>query len=58
MTSSRRFSFGERFARDLRTPLRRFRGGKHFTPEDHPDVLAAEITSLTREAEQLAGPVP
>lgn len=51
-------AFGERFARDLRTPLRRIRGGKHFTPEDHPDVLAAEITSLTREAEQLAGRGP
>ncbi len=49
-------AFGERFARDLRTPLRRIEGGKHFTPEDHPDVLAEEITSLVKQAEQLAGP--
>lgn len=38
--------YGERFARDLRAPLRRIEGGKHFTPEDHPEVLAEEITAL------------
>ena len=41
--------YGERFARDLRTALRRIEGGKHFTPEDHPDVLAEEIGSLVAE---------
>ena len=41
--------YGERFARDLRTTLRRIEGGKHFTPEDHPDVLAEEIRSLVGE---------
>jgi pimeloyl-ACP methyl ester carboxylesterase len=38
--------YGERFARDLGTDLRSIEGGKHFTPEDHPDVLAAEIDGL------------
>ncbi len=41
--------YGERFARDLRTTVRRIEGGKHFTPEDHPDVLAEEIRGLVRE---------
>jgi thiol-disulfide isomerase/thioredoxin len=31
--------YGERFARDLGTTLERVEGGKHFTPEDHPDVV-------------------
>lgn len=41
--------YGERFARDLGTTVRRIEGGKHFTPEDHPDVVAEEILSLTAE---------
>jgi pimeloyl-ACP methyl ester carboxylesterase len=41
--------YGERFARDLGTTLRRIEGGKHFTPEDHPDVVAEEIRSLAAE---------
>ncbi len=41
--------YGERFARDLGTTLRRIEGGKHFTPEDHPDVIAEEIRSLAAE---------
>jgi pimeloyl-ACP methyl ester carboxylesterase len=41
--------YGDRFARELRTPLRRIDGGKHFTPEDHPDVIAEEIRSLVDE---------
>ncbi len=41
--------YGERFARDLRCPLRRIEGGKHFTPEDHPDVVAEEIRGLAAE---------
>lgn len=38
--------YGERLARDLRAPLRRIAGGKHFTPEDHPDVIVEEIEAL------------
>ena len=42
-------AYGERFARDLGTAVRRIEGGKHFTPEDHPDVVAEEIRSLAAE---------
>lgn len=39
-------AYGERFARDLRAPLRRIEGARHFTPEDHPEALAEEINLL------------
>jgi pimeloyl-ACP methyl ester carboxylesterase len=42
-------AYGERFARDLGARLRQIEGGKHFTPEDHPDVIAEEIRSLAAE---------
>jgi pimeloyl-ACP methyl ester carboxylesterase len=42
--------FGERFSRDLRAPLRRIAGAKHFTPEDHPEIIAEEILKLVGEA--------
>lgn len=45
-----KIEYGERFARDLGAPLRRIPGGKHFTPEDHPDVVADEIMALVRTA--------
>ncbi|HEX2140199.1 MAG TPA: alpha/beta fold hydrolase [Woeseiaceae bacterium] len=38
--------YGERFARDLRAPLRRIEGASHFTPEDHPEVITEEINWL------------
>jgi pimeloyl-ACP methyl ester carboxylesterase len=41
--------YGERFARDLGTPLQRIEGGKHFTPEDHPDVIAQALNDLLAE---------
>jgi pimeloyl-ACP methyl ester carboxylesterase len=41
-----KLDYGERLARDLRAPLRRIPGGKHFTPEDHPGVIAEEIEAL------------
>ena len=50
-----KLEYGERFARDLDAPLRRIRGGKHFTPEDHPIVLADEIMIL---AKAVAGSAP
>jgi pimeloyl-ACP methyl ester carboxylesterase len=40
--------FGEFFAHDLKTELRRIPGGKHFTPEDHPDEVAQGINDLVR----------
>ncbi len=39
----------KRFARDLGTTVRRIEGGKHFTPQDHPDVIAEETRSLAAE---------
>lgn len=41
-----KIGYGERLARDLSAPLRRIEGGKHFTPEDHPDIIATEINAL------------
>lgn len=41
--------YGERFARDLRTDLWRIEGGKHFTPEDHPDDVAEAVNEVLKE---------
>ncbi|MEZ5093684.1 alpha/beta fold hydrolase [Nocardioides sp.] len=38
--------FGERLAADLGTEVRRIPGGSHFTPEDHPDLVAEAINEL------------
>ena len=43
-------AYGERFARDLGAPLERIAGGRHFTPEDHPEAIAAALHALVREA--------
>jgi pimeloyl-ACP methyl ester carboxylesterase len=40
--------YGERLARDLDAPLHRIEGGKHFTPEDHPDEIARAVNELVR----------
>jgi pimeloyl-ACP methyl ester carboxylesterase len=42
-----KLEYGERLAKDLDAPLRRIEGAKHFTPEDHPDVLVEELNKLT-----------
>jgi pimeloyl-ACP methyl ester carboxylesterase len=47
--------FGEFFARDLNTELQRIPGGKHFTPEDHPEVIAAAVNDLVREVRAKKG---
>ncbi|MDP9430681.1 MAG: alpha/beta fold hydrolase [Actinomycetota bacterium] len=39
-------SYGRRLAADLGTTLQPIPGGKHFTPEDHPDVIAAAVDEL------------
>jgi len=36
----------ERLAADLGTSVERIDGGKHFTPEDHPEVIARGINEL------------
>lgn len=38
--------YGERLAWDLDTPLDRIEGGRHFTPEDHPERIARSIQDL------------
>lgn len=52
--------YGERLAKDLNAPLRRIEGGKHFTPEDHPDVIAEEINLLMSDVgtAETTGPRP
>ena len=39
----------EQIAADLRAPLRIIPGGRHFTIEDHPDVIAAEVKAVLNE---------
>ncbi len=46
-----RVHYGERFARDLGTTLTRIEGGKHFTAEDHPDVIAEALNDLILEVQ-------
>jgi pimeloyl-ACP methyl ester carboxylesterase len=41
--------YGERFARDLGVAFERIEGGKHFTPEDHPERIAQALESLVGE---------
>lgn len=43
--------WAERLARDLGTRPIAIRGGKHFTPEDHPDIVAAAVRAVVAEAE-------
>lgn len=44
-----KIEYGERFARDLSAPLQRIDEGKHFTPEDHPEIIAEGINQLIAE---------
>ena len=46
-----KIGYGYRLAYDLDAPLDRIEGGKHFTPEDHPDRIAAAINELLGERE-------
>lgn len=41
-----KIEYGERLASDLSAPLRRIEEGKHFTPEDYPEIIAEEIMAL------------
>lgn len=45
--------YGYRLAYELRCSLDRIEGGKHFTPEDHPDRVANAVNSLLEELEAL-----
>lgn len=44
-----KLKYGKRLASALRAPLREIPGGKHFTPEDHPAIIAEEILALVRD---------
>jgi pimeloyl-ACP methyl ester carboxylesterase len=46
-----KIEYGERFARDLNAPLLRIEGALHFTPEEHPDVVAEQLVLLAREVQ-------
>jgi pimeloyl-ACP methyl ester carboxylesterase len=46
-----KIEYGERLAKDLKAPLYRIEGGKHFTPEDHPELIADEINALVKTVE-------
>jgi pimeloyl-ACP methyl ester carboxylesterase len=50
--------YGERFARDLDAPLHRIEAGRHFTPEDYPEVIAGEINQLISDVRQSASAKP
>ncbi|SDS64559.1 Pimeloyl-ACP methyl ester carboxylesterase [Halopseudomonas xinjiangensis] len=52
-----KIEYGERFARDLSAPLHRIEGGLHFTPEDHPGILAEQILRLVDEVRHAAAPL-
>lgn len=41
--------YGYRLAHDLGARLDRIAGGKHFVPEDHPDRVAATVTTLLQQ---------
>ncbi len=47
-----KIKYGERLSRDLRAPLDRIEGGKHFVPEDHPERVAAAVNAVVNDAEQ------
>lgn len=44
-----KIGYGYRLAYDLKAPLDRVEGGKHFVPEDHPDRVAAAIAEVVAE---------
>ncbi|MGB3635755.1 MAG: alpha/beta fold hydrolase [Rubrobacteraceae bacterium] len=44
-----KIGYGYRLAYELGAPLERIEGGKHFTPEDHPDRIAGAVNSLLQE---------
>lgn len=48
--------YGERFAKDLHAPLHRIEGGLHFTPEDHPDVIAEQLSLLIEQVRNMPQP--
>lgn len=46
--------YGERLARDLGVDVRRIESARHFTPEDHPEVIAAAVEEVLGEVRSQA----
>lgn len=46
--------YGERLARDLGVDVRRIENARHFTPEDHPEVIAAAVEEVLGEVRSQA----
>lgn len=44
-----KLAYGERLALDLKAPIRRIDEGRHFSPEDHPAIVAQEINALLND---------
>ena len=49
-----KIKYGERFAHDLSAPLRVIDRGRHFTRQNHPEIVAKEINRLLADARQQA----
>ncbi len=49
----RKVEYGERLAKDLGAELWRIETGRHFIPEDHPEMLADAILRVAAEAQPI-----
>lgn len=47
-----KLKYGRRLAQDLAAPLHRIERGRHFTPEDHPQIIAQQINALLVDVRQ------
>lgn len=50
-----KIEYGHRLAKQLKAPLDRIEGGKHFVPEDHPDRVVAAVRDVV---DRMAGGLP
>ncbi len=41
--------YGYRLAYELKAPIERVEGAKHFVPEDHPEPVAAAVNALLED---------
>ena len=46
-----KIGYGYRLAYELEATMNRIEGGKHFTPEDHPEQVAEAVNSVLKEVE-------
>ena len=44
-----KIGYGYRLATELKAPMERIEGGKHFVPEDHPEQVAASVSDLLEQ---------